>query len=113
MIKRYIFTKRNLIFVLSQIIVPIAFTLIALFIFHHLLNKNNSPDPRLDLLLKPYGKDLLLTLSNEAEGWEKRQNTDKFIQSYMRQFDNKQVTPIEFNTSTGSYEVSVRSVTFV
>ncbi|CAH8631228.1 unnamed protein product [Schistosoma intercalatum] len=104
MIKRYIFTKRNLIFVLSQIIVPIAFTLIALFIFHHLLNKNNSLDPRLDLLLKPYGKDLLLTFSNEAEGWEKRQNTDQFIQSYMRQFDSKQVTPIEFNTSTGSYE---------
>ncbi|CAH8651442.1 unnamed protein product [Schistosoma margrebowiei] len=104
MIKRYIFTKRNLIFVLSQIIVPIAFTLIALFIFHHLLNKNNSLDPRLDLSLKPYGKDLLLTFSNEAEGWEKRQNTDQFIQSYMRQFDSKQVTPIEFNTSTGSYE---------
>ncbi|CAH8676235.1 unnamed protein product [Schistosoma rodhaini] len=104
MIKRYIFTKRNLIFVFSQIIVPIAFTLIALFIFHHLLNKNNSPDPRLDLSLKPYGKDLLITFSNEAEGWEKRQNTDQFIQSYMRQFDNKQVTPIEFNTSTGSYE---------
>ncbi|CAH8577979.1 unnamed protein product [Schistosoma turkestanicum] len=103
-IKRYIFTKRNLIFVLSQIIVPIAFTLIALSIFHHLLDQNNSLDPRLDLSLKPYGNNLLLTYSNEADGWENRHSANQFIQSYVRQFDNQQVTPIEFNTSTGGYE---------
>ncbi|CAH8650136.1 unnamed protein product [Heterobilharzia americana] len=103
-IKRYIFTKRNLIFVSSQIVVPIVFAFIALFLFRRLLRIQSAPDPRLGLSLDPYGEGLLVTYSNEIQSIEKRRIADQFIQSYVKQFGDKRVTSIEFNTTNGGYE---------